>query len=99
MNIIPTKLSLFTSVNSLSSGNQIIVLTKDLSDNWVSSKIELSNASQAFGTKRWLSTVPASSMDPIGVHGSEAFRDNGNSTVDYFLKVDTRWYKTTLNTF
>lgn len=86
-------------MNSLTSGNQIIVLTKDGSDKWVNSKIEFSLGAQSLGSNRWLPTPPISSGDPIGVNGSEAYKITGPATADYYLKIGSTWFRTQLTIF
>lgn len=94
----PTPMSLFEDSNALSTGSQLIILTKNNDGQWINSKISGSSAAPSLGQMRWLSTVPSNSTDPVGVDGSEVITNNG-ANATYYAKVGGTWFKTTLNLF
>jgi hypothetical protein len=94
----PTPMSLFGTVSSITSTDKLIVLTNNGNNTWTNATISVSDGAKSLGRNRWLPTPPSNSSDPIGQNGDEAFRNNG-STLDYYVKNNGVWFKTTFSLF
>ena len=84
---LPTKMSQFENVTSLSTASYIIGL--DIyGDSLANIKISGSAAGYELSRKRWI-TDPSvtSSTDPRGEHGAESYSDDGN----YWIKSGSVW--------
>lgn len=94
--MFPTPMSMFQSVSSISSETQFILVDKDGGGNPISAKASSSLVAPAIGSQRWILPAPTFASDPRGVDGSESYNLVGGTTLEYFIKFNGLWYKTTL---
>ena len=91
-------MSQFESVSSITNDTEFIILTKNEEGNLINAKASGSSVAPVLCSHRWVLPPPANSWDSRGDEGSESYKFNGVS-VDYFIKSNGSWFKTTLSQF